>query len=225
MGFPGQGAQVVAQRLKKKDQVNFILGVNLGKNKDTSLESAFEDYVQLIRVFAPLADYLAINISSPNTVGLRRLQNQKFLEILLTEIITARDQQAVKNAKRIPLLVKLSPDLAEEELIESLEVITSIGIDGVIATNTTISREGLKTSLAEEIGGLSGAPLTAQSTKVIRKISALTKGKLPIVAVGGIMTVENAKQKLDAGASIVQIYTGLIYNGPGFVKELLVGLA
>jgi dihydroorotate dehydrogenase len=235
MGFPGQGATFVASHLTGRRPAGLILGVNLGKNKDTPLEDAARDYVSLTHIFAPLADYLAINVSSPNTIGLRRLQARQALETLLAAIVEARSQQVELLDRPVPILVKLAPDLDDAELEDAIEAVTRTGIDGVIATNTTTSRVGLldqnaskthpagEARLALETGGLSGAPLRQMSTDMIRKIARRTNGELPIIGVGGIMTVEDAKEKLEAGAVLVQVYTGLIYAGPGLVSRMIKG--
>jgi dihydroorotate dehydrogenase len=224
MGFPGKGADFVAQRLSGSRDRNLVIGVNIGKNKDTPLETAYEDYIKLVDKFAPLADYLAINISSPNTIGLRRLQNRDYLENLLGHIVARRDAHLQEQNKRIPLLVKLAPDLSEEELDDALEIIIDHEIDGLIATNTTVKRDGLSSSLSKEQGGLSGAPLTKTSTEMVERISQRTQGKLPIIAAGGIMDADDAREKLNAGATLVQVYTGLVYRGPGLVKEIISSL-
>ena len=222
MGFPGKGSRFVASQLKGHRPADLILGVNLGKNKDTPLEEAATDYLSLYDQFAPLADYLVINVSSPNTVGLRRLQARENLEQLLTTLAEQRRQQQDQIGRHVPLLVKLAPDLTSAELEDALGAITMTGMDGVIATNTTISREGLTPSgIANEAGGLSGKPLRARSTQVIRQISQLTAQQLPIIGVGGISSAASVREKLDAGAVLVQVYTGLVYEGPGLVKRIL----
>ncbi len=217
MGFPGRGADFLAKQLKRPRPGGLILGVNLGKNKDTPLEEAAGDYTALFQDFAPLADYLAINVSSPNTVGLRRLQARGALSDLLAAVAGQRSQ----GGRRVPVLVKLAPDLNDEELDDALDAILAHGMDGVIATNTTISREGVNCPLAAETGGLSGRPLRERSTQMIREIYCRTGGKLPIIGVGGIHDAASAREKLEAGASLVQVYTGLIYAGPGLVKQIL----
>jgi dihydroorotate dehydrogenase len=226
MGFPGKGAEYAARQLKPATfkPSTCVLGINLGKNKDTPLEEAASDYVSLIRTFAPLGDYLAINISSPNTVGLRRLQGREFLEGLLTAVAGERREQVAHLGRNVPILVKLAPDLSDEELDDALEAIQRTGMDGVIATNTTISRDGVRSPLAVEMGGLSGEPLRQKSTQMIGKIAMCTQGKLPIVGVGGIASAADTREKLDAGAVLVQLYTGMIYEGPGLVKKILRGL-
>jgi dihydroorotate dehydrogenase len=220
MGFSGLGSAFVAREMAGKRPPGVILGVNLGKNKTTPLESAVDDYLALMDIFAPLADYLAINISSPNTVGLRRLQERQAMQALLETISQKRQDLQADLGKRTPLFVKLAPDLTDEGLDEALQVLLDTGMDGVIATNTTVQRQGLRSSLSSESGGLSGAPLAQNSTRMIRKISSKTDGKLPIIGVGGIMDYASAKEKLDAGACLVQVYTGLVYTGPGLVRSI-----
>ncbi len=220
MGFSGLGSAFVARELTGKRPPGVILGVNLGKNKDTPLDKAADDYLMLLEAFAPLADYLAINISSPNTVGLRRLQERQAMKELLEVISRKHKTQEDILRRRVPLLVKLAPDLTDEGLDDALEVLLETGMDGVIATNTTLERPNLLSSAAGESGGLSGAPLAEQSTLMIAKIHARTAGRLPIVGVGGIMDAQGAVEKLEAGASLVQVYTGLVYSGPGLVRSI-----
>lgn len=220
MGFSGLGSAFVASEMTGKRPPGVILGVNLGKNKDTPLENAAEDYLALLEIFSPLADYLAINISSPNTVGLRRLQERQAMKELLEIVSNKRQLQEDIFKRKIPLLVKLAPDLTDEGLDDALDVLLETGMDGVIATNTTLERQALRSPLAGESGGLSGAPLAKQSTLMIGKIHARTAGRLPIVGVGGIMDAQGAKEKLEAGASLVQVYTGLVYSGPGLVRSI-----
>ncbi len=226
MGFPGRGMQFASEQLSVTSyQLSVIspcscrvmLGLNLGKNKDTPLENAAEDYITLMRAFAPLADYLAINVSSPNTVGLRRLQGREMLEILLKQICIERLSLNVQP----PVLVKIAPDLSEDELDDAVGAILDAGMDGIIATNTTLSREGVRSPLRAESGGLSGRPLTALADSVLEKVVARVNGRVPVVAVGGIMTPDDAKRKIDLGATLIQVYTGLIYAGPGLVKEIV----
>ena len=248
MGFPSKGADFVAMSLRgaarkaprrgnlptntetrapnanigiasgmNSPRNDMIIGVNLGKNKDTPLEEAARDYVKLMNVFAPLADYLTINISSPNTVGLRRLQSRDMLENLLGKLNAERGAWNVKR----PILVKIAPDLSEEELSDAIGVILDTDMNGIIATNTTLAREGLRSKHQTETGGLSGSPLRARSEAVLRQAIKRVDGKIPIVSVGGIMSPEDAKRRLDLGATLVQIYTGLIYQGPGLVKKIL----
>jgi dihydroorotate dehydrogenase len=224
MGFPGKGAAWVACQLCQPRPERLILGVNLGKNKDTPVEEAAGDYLALLRTFAPLADYLAINVSSPNTVGLRRLQARAELKALLAALGEERDRIMGPTGRSLPLLVKLAPDLSEVELQDALEAILGTGMDGVIATNTTVARPGLLSTMAKESGGLSGEPLRQLSTQMVNRIHNLTGGKLPVIGVGGVLDANSAREKLDAGAVLVQVYSGLVYRGPGLVKEILLGI-
>jgi dihydroorotate dehydrogenase len=219
MGFPGRGAEFAARHVSAVSQRprSTIIGVNLGKNKDTPLENSADDYVTLMQRFMPLADYLAINISSPNTVGLRRLQGREKLETLLGQISAARGTLHMSR----PILVKLAPDLNDEELDDALGAILDNGMDGVIATNTTLERDGLKSKHQNETGGLSGRPLTVRSEAVLAKIVKRLDGRIPVISVGGIMSPEDAKRRLDMGAALVQVYTGLIYSGPGLVQKIV----
>jgi dihydroorotate dehydrogenase len=221
MGFPNRGEIFLARRLRGKRPPGLVLGVNIGKNKATPLEEAVQDYLSLMRTFAPLCDYLAVNVSSPNTPGLRTLQSRQALHDLLAPLAEERSGLAKRLGKPVPLLVKLAPDLSEAELEDSLAVITETGMDGVIAGNTTLSREGLNSPLAVETGGMSGEPLRARSTAMVRQIARMTHGRLPIVASGGVMTPTDAREKIDAGAVLVQLYTGLVYAGPSLVKTIL----
>jgi dihydroorotate dehydrogenase len=221
MGFPGRGGAFLTRRLAGARPAGLVLGVNIGKNKDTLLEEAVSDYLSLLRVFAPLADYLAVNVSSPNTPGLRSLQTRRALEQLLTPLEAARREEAGRLGKPLPLLVKLAPDLGSDELDGALEAITAAGMDGVIVSNTTLRREGLRSARAVETGGLSGAPLRPPNTALVREVVRRTGGRLPVIASGGVMRPADALQKLDAGAVLVQLYTGLIYAGPGLVKQVL----
>lgn len=212
LGFPSRGAEFVARRLAGPRPKGLVLGVNLGINRETHLEHAADEYARLMEIFAPIADYLVINVSSPNTPGLRQLQLREHLDGLLTQLV---------EKKTKPLLVKLSPDLSEAELEQAVGLLIDKKIDGVIATNTTISRAGLKSSNASQAGGLSGKPLSVSSLKSVKRIQKLTRGALPIIAAGGIVSRDDAKASLDAGASLVQVFTGLIYRGPGLVAEIL----
>jgi dihydroorotate dehydrogenase len=221
MGFPGRGMDFLERQLRNKRPKGPIIGVNLGKNKDTSLEEAARDYILLLKRFLSLADYLAINVSSPNTIGLRRLQGRDMLEGLLQEIARERDNTSPAGDRKIPLLVKLAPDLTEAELDDALEAILGTGMDGVIATNTTLARDHLFSRHQFESGGLSGNPLRSRSESVLRSVVKKLNGRLPVVSVGGIMDPADAVTRLEAGASLVQIYTGLVYAGPGLVKQIV----
>src|SRR3990170_1342471 len=214
LGFPSRGADFVAARLRGSRPKDLILGVNLGINKDTNLERAADDYKIMMQSFSSLADYLTINISSPNTPGLRLLHQGRLLSDLLGEI---------SPYKTTPLLVKLSPDLSDAQLNETLDTLLQHKVDGVIATNTTLSRPDLADPAGKEAGGLSGAPLATLSRHLVGRIYTRTHGLLPIVAAGGILSRQDADAAINAGASLVQIYTGLVYRGPGLVREILGG--
>jgi len=224
LGFPNAGAAALQARLRRGRPPGVILGVNIGKSAATPLEQSAEDYLALLEMFYDLADYLAVNVSSPNTVGLRRLQARRHLEGLLAALREARAARVRQSGRRLPILVKLAPDLSEAELDEAVGAIVDGEMDGIIATNTTLDRDGLRSSNSGETGGLSGRPLRERSTLVIRRIHALTRGNLPIVGVGGVFEARDAQEKLDAGATLVQLYTGLVYRGPRIVHEILQGL-
>lgn len=226
MGFPSRGCAFVQQRLAAlaRRPRSFVLGLNLGKNEDTPNEEAVFDYLALLQNFASLTDYLVINVSSPNTPGLRRLQDRRALEGLLSQLDLQRRLEQQRLEKRIPLLVKLAPDLNQAELDDALDAILRTGMDGIIATNTTVSRAGLRAARRGESGGLSGSPLGSRSEAVLREILQRVGERLPIISVGGIMSPEDARRRLDMGATLVQIYTGLIYRGPRLVKEILMSL-
>ncbi len=219
MGFPGKGAEHVARALRAQPR-DTVVGVNLGKNRDTTLEEAASDYVELMRIFAPLADYLTINISSPNTAGLRHLQGRALLEQLLKTVADERG----KLPARPPMLVKLAPDLTGEELEHAVGAILESGMDGIIATNTTVSRDGLRSPRQAETGGLSGAPLRERSEAMLQEVVRQVSGQIAVVSAGGIMHPADARRRLDLGADLVQVYTGLVYAGPGLVKDILAHL-
>ncbi|HUE97611.1 MAG TPA: dihydroorotate dehydrogenase (quinone) [Anaerolineales bacterium] len=245
MGFPSEGSEFVQKQLNSSlregilgrftrpfrpsrrntpgtiKKGNVVLGINLGKNKDTPNEDAVLDYLELLQCFASYADYLAINISSPNTVGLRQLQGHAALEGLLIQLDAQRRFEEKKLDKRLPLLVKLAPDLPEQELDDAVDVILDTHMDGIIVTNTTLARAGLRSVHRGESGGLSGSPLRVRSETVLCQVVKRVNGKIPIVSVGGIMNPEDAKRRLDLGSTLIQIYTGLIYQGPGLVKKTL----
>ena len=227
MGFPNGGVATAVPRLQKLSQKerNFVLGVSLGKQKETPLADAEQDYITVMQQVYAYSDYLAVNISSPNTPGLRDLQGGDYLNHLLSVLVEENGRLAEKHSiKKRPLLVKIAPDLAWEELDEILTAVTDTNIDGIIATNTTISREGLTSKNKKETGGLSGRPLTELSTEIIKYIHKQTNGDLPIIGVGGIATADDVKAKIDAGATLVQLYTALIYEGPALPATILRGL-
>ena len=218
LGFNNDGAVAVAERLKTINR-KCIVGVNIGKNKNVPNEEATENYLRSFDIVHPAADYIAVNISSPNTPNLRELQKADNLEELLGAL-AARNN----HFGRKPLLVKIAPDLSHSEIEAIVDICLLHEIDGVIATNTTISRDGLRSNI-DEAGGLSGKPLTKRSTEVISSIYKFSQGKLPIVGVGGIFTAEDAFAKIAAGASLIQAYTGFVYGGPSFAKDITSGLA
>ena len=225
LGFPSKGAAYVERQISRiGKQRSVIVGINLGKNKDTPLEEAANDYLELMRRFMFYADYLTINISSPNTVGLRRLQGREMLEQLLSAIQKERENISLGRGGNAPILVKISPDLNTEELDEAVGIILDKGMDGIIATNTTLAREGLKSKYQGEAGGLSGRPLAAGSEAVLRQVVKRVNGKIPIISVGGIMHPDDAKKRLALGASLVQFYTGLVYRGPGLIQQIVKSL-
>ncbi len=221
MGFPGKGADFVLRQISSPRPKDLVLGVNIGKNKDTSLEDAPADYLYLLRMFYNQADYLTVNVSSPNTAGLRQLQERQELDQLLKQLSTERGRLRQSTSRQVPILVKLAPDLSDAQLDAALEVILANYMDGVIATNTTILRQGLTSPLATQQGGLSGRPLLDLSLAMLKKIQERTAGKLPVIGVGGISNITGVQKMMDAGAVLVQIYTGLIYEGPGLVKQIL----
>jgi dihydroorotate dehydrogenase len=216
MGFNNEGAEKAARRLQafRARGLPFPVGVNLGKNRDTPLERAFEDYLLALEVLEPYGDYFVLNVSSPNTPGLRALQEGPFLDELLAHLRPATGK---------PLLLKLSPDLSWEALDEALSLAKKHGLQGLVAVNTTTSREGLKSPLAREPGGLSGRPLQGRALEVLRHLAAGAEG-LHLISVGGIEGPKDAWERLKAGASLVQVYTGFVYGGPLFPRRLLKGL-
>ena len=228
MGFPNGGVVRALPRLRALavGERPFILGVSLGKQKQTPLAEADKDYLLVMHAVYAYTDYLAINISSPNTPGLRELQGGNYLRQLLGALVAENGRLAQKHAiAPRPLLVKIAPDVSWSELDEILTAVQAAGIDGLIATNTTLSRDGLQSGLREEAGGLSGRPLATRSTEIIAYIARQTGGRLPIICVGGVQTAVDAQAKLDAGASLVQLYTGLVYGGPGIAGTILRQLA
>ena len=214
MGFNNEGVKEAIERLKKNKGV--LIGGNIGKNKITSNEKAVSDYVQCFESLFTYVDYFVVNVSSPNTPNLRALQDKEPLTHLLQ---TLKDLNISKSNPK-PILLKIAPDLTEEQLLDIIEIITMVKIDGVIAANTTLSREGLQSTNKKEIGGLSGKPVTDRSTAVIRFLHEKSNKAFPIIGVGGIHTPEDALEKLKAGASLIQLYTGFVYEGPGVVKKM-----
>ena len=217
MGFPNDG--IGALRIVRG---NAKVGINIGKSKDTPIENAAEDYCALFGQVYREADYVVINVSSPNTLNLRQLQAREMIESLLKAVTDIRNRL---SPPKVPLLVKIAPDLSEAEIDDVLGAISLTGIDGIIATNTTIGRDDIPAIHHTLKGGLSGMPLRSRSTEVVRYIAHRTEGQLPIIGVGGIASAADAIEKLDAGATMIQVYTGLIYAGPGLVKQINRALA
>lgn len=228
MGFNNEGAEAVAARLARQPgpgQRRIPLGINLGKSKVVPLDEAVADYLASFRHLAAHADYLVLNVSSPNTPGLRQLQDGERLRELLGAVTAANRDLAMQPGKaRRPILLKIAPDLTFPQVDAVLATIAEFGLDGIIATNTTLARSGPFAAVGEA-GGLSGAPLRRRATEVINYISRATAGRLPIIGVGGIMDAESAGEKLDAGATLVQVYTGLVYRGPFFAAAIAQALA
>ncbi|MEE1962927.1 dihydroorotate oxidase A [Flagellimonas taeanensis] len=221
MGFNNKGVFEAVEQLKKKHRV--IVGGNIGKNKVTSNEDAIKDYLICFEALFEHVDYFVVNVSSPNTPGLRELQDKAPLTDLLKKLKRQNSKQAKKLVqKEKPILLKIAPDLTDDQLLDIIDIVRITQIDGVIATNTTIERKGLKSHLilSEEQGGLSGKPLGNRSTEVIRFLSENSNKAFPIIGVGGIHSPEDALEKLDAGADLIQLYTGFIYEGPGLVKKI-----
>lgn len=227
MGFNNGGMAELVSRLRdmQKGDRNIIVGGNIGKNKATPNETAVEDYKLCFDALFPLVDYFVVNVSSPNTPGLRELQEKE----PLTKLLRTLQSLNAARPKRKPLLLKIAPDLTWSQVDDILDIVRDVKLDGLVATNTTISREGLQSS-AEKLeaigaGGLSGQPLRERATEFIRYIREKAGPELPIIAVGGIMTPADAKARLAAGATLVQVYTGFVYEGPGFAKRICQELA
>lgn len=223
MGFNNLGVDVAAERIAayrrdaKKSQKGLIIGGNIGKNKVTANEDAVNDYIKCFDRLFDVVDYFVVNVSSPNTPGLRALQEKE----PLMKILNTLQQRNSKNGISRPILLKIAPDLTNEQLDDIVDIVKETKIAGIIATNTTVVREGLKSDkLSGETGGLSGKPLTQRSTEVIRYLSTKSRGAFPIIGVGGIHSPADAIEKLKAGASLIQLYTGFIYEGPGLIRRI-----
>lgn len=224
MGFNNDGVKEIAKRLKKWKEKNknskLVIGGNIGKNKITPNEDAWKDYEICFKELHPYVDYFVVNVSSPNTPGLRELQEKESLRKILTHLQAINTSQPAPK----PLLLKIAPDLTQEQIDDVIDLALEIKLDGLVATNTTISRSGLQTSASRVqaigAGGLSGLPVKQRSTEVVKYICQKTGGKIPVIASGGIFTGDDAKKKLDAGASLIQVWTGFIYEGPGIVKRI-----
>lgn len=221
MGFPNQGADAVAERLARSPRPAIPIGWQLGKSKVTPLEESAEDYLYTLRKLYPFGDFFTINVSSPNTPGLRQLQEKEPLDHLVQAILSETHQLANAGAAQPakPVVVKIAPDLTWGQIDDVIEICLHRGIHGIVATNTSISREGLHTPLAEA-GGLSGKPLFPRALEIVGYLSKQAGGKLPIIAVGGIASPDDARRMFDAGASLIEIYTSFIYEGPGIIKRL-----
>jgi dihydroorotate dehydrogenase len=221
MGFPNEGAEVIAHRLAQR-KFEGPCGINIGKNATTPLEDAARNYVECFRVVAPHADYVTVNVSSPNTTNLRQLQQVDQLRPILDALLEARVQLTSSSAKQLPILVKVSPDLSSDDLAAIARLVRELRIDGVIATNTTITRDVVKgVPNSEQQGGLSGAPIRSLALKAIPVLREHLGSDVPLIAVGGIDSGAAAVAALQAGADLIQIYTGLIYRGPKLVTEIL----
>ncbi|WP_291098491.1 MULTISPECIES: quinone-dependent dihydroorotate dehydrogenase [unclassified Empedobacter] len=223
MGFNNKGVDFAVSKIRElKNRENYIIGGNIGKNKLTPNEDAVDDYIKCFNALFDYVDYFVVNVSSPNTPGLRDLQEKEPLLYILNYLQQYNNQ----NEKPKPILLKIAPDLTDSQLDDIIDIVLESKIAGVIATNTTISREGLKSDpeIVKETGGVSGKPLKNRSTEVIRYLSEKSNKAFPIIGVGGIHTAEDAKEKLEAGASLLQVYTGFIYEGPAVVKNICKGL-
>jgi dihydroorotate dehydrogenase len=223
MGFNNQGVDVVADRLSRVERNGLIVGGNIGKNKTTPNEKAVDDYVICFDRLFDVVDYFVVNVSSPNTPGLRELQEKE----PLLHILNTLQKRNTKDGLSKPILLKIAPDLSEAQLDDIVEIVVESKIAGLIATNTTLNREGLASAktLTDEAGGLSGKPLSQRATEVIAYLNKKSKNAFPIIGVGGIHSAKDALEKLEAGASLVQIYTGFIYEGPGLVKAINKGIS
>lgn len=225
MGFPNEGAEAIAHRLARR-RFPGVCGINIGKNAVTPLEDAARNYVECFRVVAPHADYVAVNVSSPNTTNLRQLQQVDQLRPILDALLEARVQLTSNSGKQLPILVKVSPDLGSEDLAAIAALVRELRIDGMIATNTTITRDAVKgVRNSDQQGGLSGAPIRSLALKAIPVLREHLGPAVPLIAVGGIDSGAAAVAALQAGADLIQIYTGLIYRGPRLVTEILAAVA
>jgi dihydroorotate dehydrogenase len=224
MGFNSCGVERFVENVRAA-HYGGILGINIGKNADTPIERAADDYVACMQKVYPLASYITVNVSSPNTKDLRELQRATALEGLLDALGRERRSLARKHSRRVPIAVKIAPDLEDDAVPAIAERLLAHEVDAIIATNTTVSRAGVAgLPHADEAGGLSGAPLRARATDVVRALAAALKGAIPIIGVGGIMSGVDAVEKIDAGAALVQLYTGLVYRGPALVREAVAAI-
>jgi dihydroorotate dehydrogenase len=220
LGFNNEGVDALVRNVERARSRTGVLGINIGKNKDTPNESAQDDYLHCLERVYPLADYVTVNISSPNTAGLRELQEEQALRRLVGTLREAQERLGARHGKRVPMLVKVAPDLSDEDIEAAARVLADLQVDGVVATNTTVSRLGIEDARhADEAGGLSGQPLMAQATYVLRRMRTRLPDSIPLIGVGGVLSGADAAAKMAAGASLVQFYTGLIYRGPVLVRE------
>jgi dihydroorotate dehydrogenase len=222
LGFNNGGVDALVRNVERAQRKGGLLGINIGRNKDTPNEDAASDYLHCMQRVYPLADYITVNISSPNTAGLRELQEEQALRRLVGTLREAQERLAAQHGRRVPVLVKVAPDLSDEDIDAAARVLADLGVDGVVATNTTIARTAVQGHRhATETGGRSGAPLMGQSTLVRRRLRARLPESIPLVGVGGIMSGADAVAKMAAGASLVQCYSGLVYRGPELVGECI----
>jgi dihydroorotate dehydrogenase len=220
LGFNNLGVDALVRNVERSQRRQGLLGINIGRNKDTPNDAADSDYLYCLERVYPLADYVTVNISSPNTAGLRELQEEQALRRLVGTLREAQERLAAQHGRRVPMLVKIAPDLSDEDIDAAGRVLADLQVDGVIATNTTVSRYGMEgVRHAEETGGLSGEPQMAKSTYVLRRLRTLLPEHIPMVGVGGILSGADAATKCSAGASLVQVYTGLVYRGPALIAE------
>ena len=220
LGFNNDGVDALVRNVERAQRRGGLLGINIGKNKDTPNEEAERDYLHCLERVYPLADYITVNISSPNTAGLRELQEEQALRRLVATLREAQERLGSQHGKRVPMLVKIAPDLSDDDVHACARVLGDLQVDGVIATNTTVSRISVQEDpLSRETGGLSGEPLMNKSTAVLRMLRTRLPEAIPLVGVGGILSGADAVKKMAAGASLVQVYTGLIYRGPGLIGE------
>jgi len=224
LGFNNDGVDAAIPRLATRS-IGIPVGINLGKNASTPNEQAVDDYLTGLRRVFQHADYVTINVSSPNTKGLRDLQAPDAIRALVRAVVLERDRLGRLHGRQCPVAVKIAPDIEPAQLERSVEAILEGGADAIIATNTTLSRQGVEAHPhGAEAGGLSGGPLRPLADRVLAAVVEAVRGRLPVIGVGGVLSVEDAQRKLDLGASLIQVYTGLIYRGPGFIGELVRGV-
>ena len=220
LGFNNDGVDALVRNVSRAKRRGGLLGINIGKNKDTPNESAEQDYLFCLERVYPLADYVTVNISSPNTAGLRELQEEQALRRLVGTLREAQERLGAQHGRRVPMLVKVAPDLSDDDIDAAGRVLADLQVDGVIATNTTVSRLAVQDDpLARETGGLSGAPLMDKATAVLRMLRTRLPDSIPLVGVGGVLSGADAAKKMAAGADLVQLYTGLVYRGPALIAE------